>query len=169
MAGNYVQKQIKRGSFLRHWCLVKWWTDKTAFRKWKVQGNIQGAASFSPIRNNTVCLTAICLFQLAVLRGRTLNPHHSNYVSLFFLSPLPRSVRPSSDLPPWPSSLSSAASLFLLSHSASYPMFFSSSHHLFFFKSHSPPPFSIHQIRDKANEGGLLIQHSGSLTVYTSG
>lgn len=143
MAGNYVQRQIKRGSFPRHWCLVKWWTDKTAFRKWKVLGNIQGAACFSPIRTNSVRLMAACLFPLAVLWGRTLNPPTTGTV--FSLLSVPsRSVHPALPLiflhgrPPSPLQLP----CFLLSCSTSIPVFFflfSSPANSFFL---NPPPYT---------------------------
>lgn len=134
-----------------------------------MQGNSQDAASFSPIRSNTVCLMAICLFQLAVLGGRTPSPHHSNYISLVTPSPSP-SVRPALPLIFHRSVLPLLGSSSVFSSLIVHPTLcfcpFSSS------TPPTPPPlhppsFSNQQIKDKANEGGSLIQCSG-LTVHIS-
>lgn len=140
MAGNYVRQQIKRVLVRRHCCHVKWRTDKTAFRKWKVQGNIQGAASFSPIRNSTVCLTAVCLFQLAVPGGRALKPPLAT-VTLFLSSNLPTSA------------------LYIPPYVFFHPLLWL----FFFFFNLPPPPPSPPSQRwgDEANEGSLWILLSG--------
>lgn len=110
MAGNYVQQQIKRGSFLRHWWLGKWWTDKTAFRKWKVQWNIQGTASFSPIRQH--CLSHGRLFVPTGCAGRMHPepPPPTVTMSLPLFCPLSLCLSSSfSNLPTMSTPLSSAA------------------------------------------------------------
>lgn len=100
--------------------------------------------AFSPIRNSAVCLTAICLFQLAVLGGCALStpyptptpPPPIATVALFL-----------SNLPPQPSYPSS------VHPNLRYCYFF-----FFFFYLPPPPPLPLSaKSKRGANEGGLRI------------